>query len=244
MFNWLFDRDLRSLTSRTAFRQRGLHKFLLGILAIVLAIGGFGLFVLLGSNSQEFLKLAGTFIVMPLLLPILFWGLAATCLGLLQVVVGCRMEDIPLSIQILGAFLVPVLLGIGVYGGYQIYEKYTYQTPLQIWRGRLKARDSFDRLITVNNAKQFQAEAIPELQEILQSDDDPKVQAAAAAALGDLGTKARESAIYLEEAMKANDEQVRYNAAVALTKVGVDAADAVPILIDAFQKDTRSNRWK
>lgn len=76
------------------------------------------------------------------------------------------------------------------------------------------------------------------------ADVDPDLRAAAASALGKLGSTAAFAVASLADALGDRDPRVRRAAAWALGDVGVGAAEAVPALIDALSDGDGRVRWR
>ncbi len=76
------------------------------------------------------------------------------------------------------------------------------------------------------------------------ADVDPDLRAAAASALGKLGSTAAFAVSSLADALGDRDPRVRRAAAWALGDVGAGAAEAVPALIDALSDGDGRVRWR
>lgn len=245
MFDWLFDRNLLSNLGAAAFRRRGLQKVLLGLLATLGAPGGFALLFLVIPNASEIQQFVGSLILVPLLLPMLIWGIVAILFGALQVCAGQRLGDISRGTQILGIVLIPVLLGGCVIGAYQFYQWHTYQpprTPFQQWADELTSEHVSSRLSAIGQSKFMKDRAIPLLRKTLREDPIPEVKGAAAKALGDMGPGAGESEPDLEKALLSESNIVRNNAAVALSKISVNAGKAAPVLLEALKEVLKTEK--
>jgi HEAT repeat protein len=82
---------------------------------------------------------------------------------------------------------------------------------------------------------QQSADAPAALGEILRSEPEGGVKAAAAGALGLLGGAAKSAVVPLMDALKSPDVQVRQAAALALGQIAQEAASAVPALAQALK---------
>ena len=78
--------------------------------------------------------------------------------------------------------------------------------------------------------------SIDELIELLSETDD-NLRRNAAAALGELGPKARRSVPALTASLHDPDKKVRYSAATALGQIGAHGETAIPALIDLIKRE-------
>src|SRR5262245_55885990 len=80
------------------------------------------------------------------------------------------------------------------------------------------------------------ADAIEPLQKALQKDIDASVRAAAAKALGNIGSDPEGTVPLLIEALKDKGTDVKFNSIVSLGQYGPDAKDALPALREFLGK--------
>jgi HEAT repeat protein len=106
------------------------------------------------------------------------------------------------------------------------------------WIETLKRSEGDDRLEAIHAVGALGADAgdaVPVLAEILREDPDRAARSQAAFALSKMAPASRGAVAELAAALKDTEPRVRMNAASALFRLGLDADEAVPALIEAVK---------